>query len=158
MFLVFSGLALGLAYGLLGAGLLWCITDTSDAYWFLSMYIRDFNTMTAFGLALATALIVYFTQGVFPDTIEAAFTEDELASTEYYEQKERFYSRRRTITFGSETILIGGAIFYLCHFPLSVPAQILMMIAGCAQWALGGYVGRKLRYAGPLLSKLAALG
>lgn len=154
MFLMFRGLAISLAYGLLGAAALNWATGGDAAKEFLIAYIGPFNTLASLGLALMTALIVARTQNLIPDAIEAAFSEDELALTSYAEQKERFNSLRRNVIFTAMCAAIGFLIFYFCRFPFTGPAEVLMMSAAVAQWALGGYIGRKLRYAGMMLYAL----
>jgi hypothetical protein len=154
MFLVFRGLVISLAYGLLGTAALNWVTGSHAAKEFLIAYIGPFNTLASLGLALVTALIVARTQNLIPDAIEAAFSEDELALTSYREQKERFNSLRRNVIFTAMCAAIGFLIFHFCSFPFSGPAEVLMMSAAVAQWALGGYIGRKLRYAGMMLYAL----
>jgi hypothetical protein len=154
MWLLFIGLAISLAYGVCGAALLYPIAGKADAQNFLVMYIGPFNILVSLGLIAGTALIVGLSQNVIPETIEKAFTEAELSRTAYHKNKRKYLSLRRTITFASEFIVIGYLIFDFCHFPLSGLAEALMMTAGCAQWALASYVGRKLRYAGMMLHSL----
>ena len=157
MWLLFVGFALSLAYGIASAGVLYLISGTSEAQALLVMYIGPFNMLVTTGVITATALIVHRSQHVIPETIEAAFTKVELAQTSYFEHKQRFYSLRRTLLFASELIIVGYIIFDLCDFPSSGPGEVLMMAAGCLQWALASYVGRKLRYAGMMLHSLLAV-
>jgi hypothetical protein len=154
MWLLFIGLAVSLAYGLFSTGLIYVFMGRSDAQKFLILYIGPFNTLVSLGLIMGTTLIVGLSQNIIPETIEAAFTEDELLATDYFENKEKYYSLGRTISFASEFITIGYFILLFCHFPLSGLAEALMMVAGCAQWGLASYVGRKLRYAGMMLHSL----
>lgn len=158
MWLLFIGFAVSLFYGLCSAALLYIISGRTDAQKFLIMYIGPFNILVSLGLIVGTTLIVGLSQNIIPDTIEAAFKEDderkELEATSYFDNKKKYFSLKRTLIFATEFTLIGCTIFYYCHFPLSRPAEALMMIAGCAQWALASYVGRKLRYAGMMLYSL----
>lgn len=154
MLQAFLGLAISLAYGLIAAVILYVLMGACVAQPFLTMYIERFNTLASLGLIAGTALIVGKSQKVIPATIEAAFTNEELTPTGYFEQKLLFYSRRRTVNFATEMIMISFLIFRACHFPLTGPADAFMMIAVCAQWALASYVGRKLRYAGIMLHSL----
>lgn len=157
MWLLFIGFALSLAYGLCSALLIHAVTGKPEAQRFLVLYIGPFNTLVSFGLIIGTTLIVSLSQNVIPDTIEEVFTRAELAATEYYDNRAKYFSLRRTLNFASEFILIGFAIFRLCRFPLSGLAEVLMMVAACAQWALASYIGRKLRYAAMMLHSLLAL-
>jgi hypothetical protein len=106
-----------------------------------------------FGLIIATTLIVGTSQKIIPGTIEAAFLAGDLPE-EYLDNRERYFSHRRTITFAAELITIGFIIFHYCHFPLTGLAEAFMMVAACAQWGFASYVGRKLRYAGQMLHSL----
>jgi hypothetical protein len=80
---LFLGLGVSLAYGLLGLALLWYLGGKSEAQLFFIAYTSSFKTIVALGLSLGTALIVYLCQNVIPETIENAFTEAQLAETDY---------------------------------------------------------------------------
>jgi hypothetical protein len=154
MWLLFIGFAASLVYGLISAAIVYTIDGKADAQHFLVYYIGSFNTLVTLGLITGTTLIVMTAQDVIPEAIESAFSHAELKPTAYYQNKQKYFSLTRTITFASEMIVIGFMIFHFCHFPLSGVAEGLMMMAGCAGWALAGYVGRKLRYAGMMLHSL----
>lgn len=157
MWLLFIGFAASLAYGVGSATVIYYTTGSSAAQKFLTLYIGPFNTLVTLGLIIGTTLIVAYAQNLIPDTIEAAFNPSELSPTEYYENKRRFYSLRRTITFASEFIIMGFVILHFCDFPISGLPKVLMIVAGCAQWGLASYVGRKLRYAGMMLHSLLSV-
>ena len=150
----FLGLAISLVYGLLGAAAIYLIFGHADAQQFLTTFIADYGMLVSLGTITSTALIVRQAQGVIPSTIEAAFKRHELEATAYFDQKERFYSKRRTVQFATEMIILGFAIFWVCRFRLNPAGETLMMIAVCAQYALASYVGRKLRYAAMMLHSL----
>jgi len=133
--------------------LVW-LSGRTEVQVFLVDYTTSFKTIFSFGLILGTALIVSRTQNVIPDTIEAAFANNDLSATQYFKYKERFQSPRRSITFSADFIVVGFIIFSSCGFPLPRPAEITMIIAACAQYGLGVYVGRKLFYAGMMLHSL----
>lgn len=154
MWLLFLGFFLSLAYGLSSMALLYALSGKTDAQTFIQMYIGGFNTFTSLGLIWSAALIVGFSQHIIPDVIEAAFTESELATTEYFPNRQKYYSTRRTINFAAESIIMSYGILYLCHFPLGGLAETLMLTAGCLQWALASFVGRKLRYAAMMVHSL----
>jgi hypothetical protein len=157
MWLAFLGLAISLAWGLTCGTAIYFVASKADAQQFLIMFIGTFNMLVCLGLIVGTALIVKSSQHLIPATIEAAFTPSQLARSDYFENKRRFYSRKRTVLFASEFMLIGWIIFALCDFPLSGLGGALLMTSGCAQWAAASYVGRKLRYAGQMLHSLVGL-
>jgi hypothetical protein len=151
MFQAFWGLTISLLYGVAAGALVFVTSGPSEAEEFLTAFISEYGTLVSFGTIAATAMIVSQSQTIIEDTIEAAFTTTELANTEYYLQKQCFYSRKRNVRFASEMIIMAFIMFRLCHFRLPEAAASLMMIAVCAQYALASYVGRKLRYAGLML-------
>jgi hypothetical protein len=151
---LFLGLGISLAYGLLGLGVLWYLGGKSEAQPFFIAYTTSFKTIVALGLSIGIAIIVYLCQNVLPATIEKAFTGTQLAETDYAYYKDRFGSLRLSIEFSAEFVVIGFIIFSYCQFPLSRRGEVLMIIAACAQYALGVYIGRKLGYAGMMLHAL----
>lgn len=151
---LFFGLGASAVYGLLGAGVVFTLGGMSEVQAFLAAYTTSFKTLFSFGLILGTALIVFRSQNVIPQTIEAAFAEAQLSKTEYFLFKRRFQSPRRSITFAAEFIVVAFVISSYCRFPLPRPAEVIMIMATCAQYALGVYVGRKLFYAGMMLHSL----
>lgn len=151
---LFFGLGASAAYGLLAAAILFKLGGMSEIKAFLAAYTTSFKTLFSFGLILGTALVVYRTQTVIPQTVEAAFAPDQLSGTKYSLYKRRFQSRRRSITFAADFVVVAFVIFSHCGFPLSRPAEAIMIITACAQYALGVYVGRKLFYAGMMLHSL----
>lgn len=153
MWQVFIGFAVALVYGLAGAALVYAVSGYADTQDFLQMYIGKFNVLVTLGLAVGTALMIRSSQHLIPDTIEAAFTPEDLPK-DYFENKQRYFSLRRTILFASELIVLGFMIFHFCRFPLTGLGEALMLLAGCLQWGLASYVGRKIRYAGMMLHSL----
>lgn len=157
MLRLFFGLAVSLAYGLAGSAFLWYIGGKSEAQLFFAAYTSSFKTIISLGLILGTALIVYRSQNVIPQTIEDAFTKAQLSETDYEYYKRRFASLRISMTFSAEFIVVAFIIFSYCQFPLSRRGEVLMVIAACTQYALGVYVGRKLVYTGMMLHSLLPL-
>src|SRR3954468_3560568 len=151
---IFLGFIISLIYCLLSAGLIYFLEGIPEAKLFLVAYNITFKTLISLGLILGTAMVVYASQSVIPETIEAAFTEDQLQGTDYDMYKQRFVSLRRSMEFSAEFALVSFVIFYLCQFPLQGLAGALMIIPACAQYAFGVYVGRKLFYAGMMLHSL----
>jgi len=151
---VFLGLVLSLAYDLLCSIFIYFLEGKRESLLFLAAYNTSFKTLISLGLILGTALLVFRSQNVIPETIEAAFTEDQLLKTKYFFYKRRFASWKRSLLFIAEFSLVGLIIFYYCQFPLQGLAKILMLIPACVQYALGVYVGRKLFYAGMMLHSL----
>ena len=148
---LFFGLGASVVYGLVGAGIVFTYGGMSEVQGFLAAYTTSFKTLISFGLILGTALVIFRSQALIPQTIEAAFDEAHLSETQYFFYKKRFQSPRRSIVFAAEFTVVAFVIFTYCGFPLSGPGQIIMIIAACAQYALGVYVGRKLFYAGMML-------
>ena len=154
MILLFYGLGASLGYGLLGLACVFYFDGEAEAKRFFVAYTLSFKTIISLGLILGTWLIVYRTQDVISETVEAAFAQEEL-DTHYFTNKQKFYSLKRSISFSAEFIVVAFVVFnYLCQFALSKWGQNLMIFAMCAQYALGVYVGRKLRYAGMMLHSL----
>ncbi len=119
-------------------------------------YTTSFKTLFSFGLIFGTAIIVFRSQNVIPETIEAAFDNAHLSKTKYFLYKKRFQSPRRSITFSADFTVVAFVIFSYCEFPLSKLTEAIMIVAACAQYAPGVYVGRKLFYAGMMLHSLLA--
>lgn len=154
MYTFFAGLAISLAFGAGGAGLVFLIDGRAEGLRFVTAYTTDFRTLVSFGLILGTALVVYRSQHVIPETIERAFTAGELSKTDYRLYRQKFWSLRRTIIFAGELVVIAFVVFAYCRFPLNQLGANLMIAVGCIQYALGSYVGRKLGYAGMMLHSL----
>jgi len=152
MIMLFIGLAVSLAYGVLGSALLFYLGGKSEAQLFFGAYTNSFKTIISLGLIVGTALIVCRTQNVIPQTIEEAFKGQ--LSDDYYYYKQRFASRRISITFSAEMIVVAFVIFSYCQFPLSRRGEILMVIAACIEYGLAVYVGRKLMYTAMMLHSL----
>jgi hypothetical protein len=150
------GMAISLAYGLVGAGLLYAIHGQSEAFQFLKMYVGLFGTLVSLGLAIATALTVARYEHVVPLSIEAAFSNDELPEG-YFKKRSSFRSRWSTAIFAGELGVLGFAISSLSRFPLRGLAEALMMQAAFFQWVLIAYVIRKLCYAVMMLSSVVSL-
>jgi len=154
MLIFFIGLAISVTFGLLSTALIFYFSDKSEAQLFFAAYMSSFKTVISLGLLLGTALIILITQNDIPKAVEEAFTDKQLSETDYFYYKKRFASLRISITFMSEFVVIGFIIFYYCSFPLSGLAEDLMIIAACAQYALGVYIGRKLIYLGMMVHAL----
>lgn len=154
MIMLFLGVGLSVAYGLLGLALILFVEGKDDALHFFAAYTSSFKTIISLGLVFGITLIVYKCQNVISQTIEDAFTEEQLSKSEYYVYKQRFLSRFRSITFSAEFIVVAFVIFSYCRFPLSKWGEAFMIIAACTEYALGVYIGRKLMYAAMMLQSL----
>jgi hypothetical protein len=154
MILLYLGLGVSLAYCLLGTALLFYLGGQSEGLSFFAAYTTSFKTIFSLGIILGTALIIFRSQSAIPDTIEAAFTETQLSATDYFYFKRCFASPRRSISFTMEFTVVGFVIFSYCQFPLSRLGGVLMLIAACAEYALGMYVIRKLFYTVMMLHSL----
>jgi len=154
---LFVGMLLSLAFGVLSVIIVYSLEDRLDAAEFIRAYVASFNTAITFGLIIGTALIVYRSQTLIPEVLSATFTADQLATTEYFKFRRRFSSLGDSVTFMGEFAVVAFLVFTYCDFPLSPVAEAAMIVAGCAQWSLGVYVGRKLCYAGMMLHSLTAI-
>ena len=155
LLLFFLGLLLSVAYGVLGGVLLWYSRGLAEAQSFFAAYTTSFKTVLSFGLILGTALLVYYGQDVIPITIEKAF--NRRLTEDYYYYKRRFSSRRVSLTYSGEMVIVGFVIFASAQFPLSRPGQLLMLGAVCTEYALAVYVGRKLMYTACMLHSLQGI-
>lgn len=148
------GLGVSVAYGLLGLALVWYLDGIPEGQLFFTAYTTSFKTLISLGLILGIALIVYRTQDLIPQTVEEAFTTEQLSQTYYFYYKRRFSSLRLSITLSLEFVVVGFVIFLYSQFPLSKRGIDLMAIAACTEYALGIYVVRKLMYTGMMLYSL----
>ena len=154
MFTLFIGLGISAAYGIFGFVLCRYMGGNDDGGAFFAAYTTSFKTILSFGLILGIARIVHKHQRAIAETVRAAFNQEELLATDYYRYEHRFFSLSRSLIFSTEFVIFAWIIFSYAHFPLSQPGDTLMMIAVCTEWALGVYVGRKLRYASEMLQSL----
>lgn len=154
MFILFYGLLASLVYGLLGAALVWYLNDKPEAQLFFEHYTKSFKTLFLLGLAIGVGIIAYRTQNIVPETVEKAFTEEQLSETDYFDHKANFENLFYTIKFMALLSVAGFVIFKYCRFPLSQPGETLMLIAVWIQYAIGAYVGRKLLHIGMMLHSL----
>jgi hypothetical protein len=157
MNMLFAGLAVSVAYGLLGSVVLYFVGSRSEAQAFFVAYTSSFKTVVSLGLITGTALIIYRSQDLIPQTIETAFSSDQLADTKYAMYKWWFYSKKHSVIFSAEFVVVAFVIFTYCQFPLTTRGEVLMVVAACIQYALGVYVGRKLCYAGMMLHSLLSM-
>jgi hypothetical protein len=156
MITMFAGLATSLVYGVASFALVYFIDGPAGSKLFFLAYTISFKTLLALGLIVGTALLVFRSQNVIPTIIESAFKQEELDPTHYFFYKSRFISARRSLTFAAEFFAAGFIIFHYSEFRLTGIAEISMIVAGCVQYALGVYIGRKLIYAGMMLHSLLA--
>lgn len=154
MFVFFTGFGISCAYAGLGYFLVLYLEGESAALDFFKAYTSSFKTIISLGLILGTALVVFDAQKDVPEMIESVFTEKQLSGTDYYTQKQHFWSLRKTIVFAAELIVIAFFIFDYCQFPLSRTGDNLMLIAVCAEYAFASFVGRKLRYSAMMIHSL----
>jgi hypothetical protein len=154
MLILFGGLFASLVYGAAGLGYIWIFNSHAQAQQFFAAYTRDFKTVISLGLILGTAVIIRISQNLIPQTIEDAFTPDELVGTKYSTYKGHLHSLRKSLSFSGIFFGVGFIIFWQADFRLSGAGEVLMMLAACTQYALGVYVGRKLIYGGMMLHSL----
>jgi hypothetical protein len=154
MYLMFAGFAISFGYGIAASSVLFLTHGLREAQTFLQTYVSSFNTLISLGLILGTALIVGRTQSLIPRTIEDAFEDHELQETRYPHFKALFCDRKKSIIWSAELALASFLIFLLCKFPGPMLAENLMVLAACAEYTFGVYVGRKLFYSGLMLHAL----
>lgn len=153
----FLGLVLAVCYGIMAGLFVYLRGGLPEFTAFAAAYTVQFKTVISLGLILGTALVVFRSQNVIPDTIESAFPEALLTTTDYPHFKKRFLSRGRSVRFSGWFMLTGFVIFYLCHFPLPNRPENLMLLAVSIEYAGAVYVGRKLFYAGMMLQSLSTV-
>jgi len=146
----FLGFVLTALYGVVTSLVVWVLTP-ADFQRYHEAFFITFNCAVAGGLVATTAILVLRTQDYIPEIVERAFTNRELERTDYYQNKSRFSSIVRSLTFSSSFAIGAVAIFYLARFPFRGPAEYFMIAFGCAQYAMGVYVGRKLFYIAQML-------
>lgn len=154
MYTLFEGMGWSLVYGLSSSLALYTIYGFDGAISFLHTYTTSFNTMISLGLGIGTALVVFRNQNIIPETVEAAFSAEQLKKTQYFELRGIYFSRQRSMIWSSEVALGSFLIFLLCKFPPPMLAENLMILAACSEYALGVYVGRKLFRSGLMLHSL----
>lgn len=154
MYTVCLGLTASLLYGLLGLALVRAVDGAAEGTLFWVDYALSFDTLISFGLALGTAFIIFDSQEVIPKTIEGAFTSSASLPPDYFKQRARFRSLRRSVTFSGVFIVAGFYVFQQCQFPHAGLPEALMLFSAAAHWGLGVYVGRKLFYAAMMLRSL----
>lgn len=152
----FLGFILTAFYGVLTSLAVWFLTPDAFQRYHEAFFIT-FNCAIAGGLVATTAILILRTQGYIPQIVEGAFTQRELNGTDYYPNKARFLSVVRSLTFSSSFAIGAVAIFYLARFPFRGPAEYFMIAFGCAQYAMGVYVGRKLFYIAQMLRAIDGL-
>lgn len=146
------GLAVSLIYGLWGSALLSYLGGRSEGQSFFAAYTSLFKTIFSLGLILGTALVAFRIQNLIPETIES--TLKGRLPGDYYYYKRRFASLRLSTAFSLEFMVVGFIIFSYCQFPLHQRGETLMLIAACAEYALGAYVVRKLTYSVGMIHSL----
>ncbi len=141
---IFYGFFLSAAYGALTAIAVWRFDQTADVTGYLEAYFVKFNCALSGALVFATALMVYRTRHYIPKLIENTFPTKELKNTIYFQRLSDYNNIRKTITFSSSFAIIAFSIFYAARFPFHGLAEYFFIAAGCAQYAMGVYVGRKI--------------
>lgn len=154
---LFIGLLISLAYGALSLLVVYSLEDGPAAARFLAAYVGSFNTAISLGLVVGTTLIIYQSQAFIPHIIGSTFTTEQLAGTDYFKYKRRFDSLGDSVTFMAEFAVVAFVVFAYCDYPLSPVGNAALILAACAEWALGVYVGRKLCYAGMMLHSLTSV-
>lgn len=149
-----GGFVGSIAFGSVGSVLVWYIDGEPATKAFVEAYVSTFKTVITFGLTIGTTLVLLRTQKVVQSTIESSFSEKELNKSKYFEYRRKFWLPRKTVLFGASITIVGFVLFTSFGFPLRGAGATLMIIAACAQYTLGAFVGRKLMYTGMMLHSL----
>jgi hypothetical protein len=154
---LFWGFAIALAYGVATSAALWFTEPVEDFQRYLDAYFTSFNCLISGGLIIGTALFVLFSQRGIPSFIESTFDAQSLRETNYHEQKAKYLSLRRSMTFSTDFVVVGFLIFFYCKFTLRGASEYSMIFFACLEYALGVYVGRKLFYIGKMLNSISSI-
>jgi hypothetical protein len=154
---VFYGFFLSAAYGALTAVAVWRFDQATDLTSYLEAYFVKFNSALSGGLVFSTALIVYRTRDYIPELIENTFSKSQLKNTIYLERRNDYDNLRKSLTFSSSFAIIAFGIFYGARFPFHGMAEYFFIAAGCAQYAMGVYVGRKIFHIAHMLRAIRSI-
>ncbi len=152
---VFLGFILALFYGCIGAAFSFYFLGVDGLTGFVRSYFKDFNCAISGGLIFCTAILVYKTQNWIPDLIEKTFGDFVKSNNEYIENRRRFFSAARTISFSSSFFVVGLVVFSICKFPNKGAPHYFLLVYACIQYALGVYVGRKLFYLAQMIHSIS---
>ncbi|MBC7950290.1 MAG: hypothetical protein H7Z12_00530 [Rhodospirillaceae bacterium] len=120
-------------------------------------FFSVFNCVFSGGLIFGAAIIMNNSQNYIPKLIEEVFSSEALAKTEYGEQRKRYFSILRSITFSTNFLLVGAAIYYIADFGISRLGNYFMIAFASAQYAAGVYVGRKMFYLAQMLNSIVVV-
>lgn len=154
---VFVGFTIAVAYGAISGLIVWQLDGIQAFSDYSFAFFRSFNGAIVGGLIISTAILVYRSQCWVPDLIDETFVNHDLSLTEYTEQKRRFLSAGRSISFATTFIVVGFGLFTLAEFPFDGFANYALMAFACIQYGLGVYVGRKLFYIAQMLHAIEGL-
>ena len=158
----FYGFVASLAFGLLSSAAVYYFEPTEIFNSYHEAFFISFNCFISGGFMIGAGLLVHRMQEYIPVTIENTFSIEAIEENDalkekndtYIENKNRYYSAKRSATFTTQFIIIGFAIFYFAKFPFEGFPEYLLITYGCMQYALGVYIGRKLFYIAQMLSAI----
>jgi hypothetical protein len=149
------------------AALLFCIIYAAGGYAIISFLDggdEAFNFLKFFvsgysGLVTGTASATLFLMSIsilrlVPQLIEDAISDLEIERTAYRYWKARFESFPLGLAQFTTYFLAGFAIYSVLGFPVEADSKILLVLFTSLQYALGGFVGRKLWCLGHMLRSL----
>ena len=134
---VFMGFGLAVMFGIIPTLLVWKIEGANEAATFTNIFFNDFIGAIVGCLIFSAAILVWRSQDWIPNLLDETFGEELLTSTEYPEQKQRFLSTARSISFASSFIVIGFGLFSLAEHPLDGISYYALLAFGCIQYGLG---------------------
>ena len=154
---VFVGFGLAVLFGVLPAVVVWQLEGVDKATEFTTSFFNDFRGAISGGLIFSAAILVWRSQAWIPDLLDETFGEEFLGTTSYPEQKRRFLSTARSVSFASSFVVVGLGLFSLAEYPLDGLSHYALLSFGCIQYALGVYIGRKLFYIAQMLHAIEGL-
>src|SRR5580698_3027484 len=96
---MFLGFGAALGFGIATGCAIWWLESSDTFHRYIDAFFVSFNCAISGGLILGTALIVFLSQDKVPSFIERAFDRPSLEGTSYFEQKTKYLSLRRSLTF-----------------------------------------------------------
>lgn len=148
---VFYGVGFAVIYGIVTGLFAWLINGHEAFTEYTKAFFISFNCAISGGLIVSAAILIFRFQSCIPDRIEEVFSPEDLAQTDYTEQRRRYFSAARSTAFATEFVVVGFGIFTIAEFPFDGFEQYALLAFACAQYGLGVYIGRKLFYIAQML-------
>lgn len=158
----FYGFIASLVFGIVSSIIIHYFEPTNVFHEYHEAFFISFNCFVSGGFMMGATLLVHKMQRYIPETIESTFSSGALSRARtsanlndtYTENRNRYFSAKRSATFATQFVIIGFAIFYFARFPFEGLPQYVLIVFGCIQYALGVYIGRKLFYIAQMLNAI----